>query len=270
MIIAVTYNNGEVDGHFGHAELFRLYTTDEAKILSSEALVPQSAGHSYMAGLMKEHQVEAVICTSMGVHAKEALQEAGIDVVIGVTGNADEAVEAYLKGELISEAPGECCHGGDEGGCGCGHAAPPIIWEGTNAGKTVRVHYTGTLNDGSKFDSSYDRNQPLEFICGAGMMIPGFDKAVLEMEVGQSVDVHLSPADAYGEADPRAVFTIDIAQLPGSENLSVGERVHLVNQMGQPFPVVVTAKDEKTITLDANHELAGKELNFHIELVEIL
>jgi FKBP-type peptidyl-prolyl cis-trans isomerase 2 len=89
------------------------------------------------------------------------------------------------------------------------------------------------------------------------------------MEVGQVVDVHLMPEEAYGQADPEAVFTIEIAQLPGSENLEVGQRVYLRNMMGQPFPVTVTAKDDTNITLDANHEMAGKELNFRIELVEV-
>ncbi len=277
MIIAVTYQNGEVVGHFGHAEQFQLYTTDNTQIVSSVSLTPQGSGHGYMTSLMKEHGVNTVICTSMGEHAKEALLQAGIEIILGVSGNADEAVLAYLSGELIPSDSNECsegCCGGSEEGCGggCGgcHASPRIIMEGKNAGKTLRVHYTGTLNDGSKFDSSYDRNEPIEFVCGAGMMIPGFDKAVLEMEVGQQVDVHLIPEEAYGAVDPNAVFTVGIAQLPGSEGLEVGQQVHLVNQMGQPFPVVVTAKDDTTITFDANHRLAGKELNFHIELVEIL
>ena len=97
----------------------------------------------------------------------------------------------------------------------------------------------------------------------------GFDAAVADMEVGQIVDVHLSPEEAYGLPDPNAVFTLEIAQLPGSEDLTVGQKVYLSNQYGQPFPVKVLAKEEKTITFDANHEMAGKELNFRIELVEV-
>ena len=100
-------------------------------------------------------------------------------------------------------------------------------------------------------------------------MIRGFDAAVADMEVGQVVDVHLVPEEAYGMPDPNAIFTIEIAQLPGSEDLEVGQKVYLSNQYGQPFPVKVTAKEEKTITFDANHEMAGKELNFRIELVEV-
>ena len=100
-------------------------------------------------------------------------------------------------------------------------------------------------------------------------MIHGFDAAVADMEVGQTVDVHLMPEEAYGMPDPDAVFTVEIAQLPGSEDLQVNQQVFLANQYGQPFPVKVTAKDDTTITLDANHEMAGKELNFHIELIEV-
>ena len=136
-------------------------------------------------------------------------------------------------------------------------------------GKTCRTHYRGTFNDGTVFDSSYDRGEPLEFICGVGQMIRGFDAAVADMEVGQEVDVHLMPEEAYGMHDPSAVFTVEIAQLPGSEDLEAGQQVYLTNQFGQPFPVKVAAKGATTITFDANHEMAGKELNFHIELVEV-
>lgn len=179
--------------------------------------------------------------------------------------------EGHGKGEhecCHGEGHGEgehecCCHG--EGHC-C-HRESDLT--GRNVNHKCKVHYRGTFNDGTQFDSSYDRGEPLEFVCGAGMMIHGFDAAVADMEVGQIVDVHLMPEEAYGQPDPRAVFTLEIDQLPGAEDLTVGEQVYLSNSMGQPFPVRVTAKDEKTITFDANHEMAGKELNFRIELVEV-
>ena len=139
----------------------------------------------------------------------------------------------------------------------------------SNEGKKCTVHYTGTFNDGTKFDSSYDRGEPIDFVCGAGMMIKGFDEAVKGMAIGDIIDVYLMPEEAYGMPDPNAIFTLEIAQLPGSEDLTVGQQVYLSNQYGQPFPVKVTAKEETTITFDANHEMAGKELNFKIELVEV-
>jgi len=98
-------------------------------------------------------------------------------------------------------------------------------------------------------------------------MIPGFDAAVADMDVGQIVNVHLMPSEAYGEMDPQAVFTVELVRLPGAENAQVGQQAFLQNQYGQPFRVKVVAKDDTTITFDANHELAGKELNFQIELV---
>ena len=101
------------------------------------------------------------------------------------------------------------------------------------------------------------------------MMIPGFDKAVVDMKVGDVVNIHLKPEEAYGEADPEAIFTLNIPELPGSENLVEGQTVYLSNPMGQQFPVKVVGKTEETITLDANHEMAGKELNFKIELVSV-
>ena len=101
------------------------------------------------------------------------------------------------------------------------------------------------------------------------MMIQGYDAAVATMEVGQSIDIHLTPDQAYGYPNPGAIFTAPISELPGSEELSVGEKVMLDLGNGQPLQVVVSARDEATITFDANHEMAGKDLNFHIELVEV-
>ena len=108
---------------------------------------------------------------------------------------------------------------------------------GRNVGKTCRTHYKGTFNDGTQFDSSYDRGEPLEFVCGAGQMIKGFDAAVADMEVGEMKEIHLMPEEAYGMPDPNAILELEIAKLPGSEELQVGQQVYLTNQMGQPFPV---------------------------------
>ncbi|MBQ8162555.1 MAG: FKBP-type peptidyl-prolyl cis-trans isomerase [Clostridia bacterium] len=140
---------------------------------------------------------------------------------------------------------------------------------GKNVGKKCKTHYRGTFNDGTQFDSSYDRGEPLEFICGAGQMIKGFDAAVADMDVGQVIDIHLMPSEAYGEKDPAAMLTVEKQQMPGTEHLSVGQRVYLQDQFGRPVPVTVAEVTEKTITFDANHEMAGKELNFRIELVEV-
>ena len=101
-------------------------------------------------------------------------------------------------------------------------------------------------------------------------MIQGFDAAVADMEVGEIKEIHLMPEEAYGMPDPKAIFEVQIAQLPGAEDLEVGQQVYLSNQYGQPFPVKVVDKNETMITFDANHEMAGKELNFSIELVEVV
>ena len=139
----------------------------------------------------------------------------------------------------------------------------------SNEGKKVKVHYVGTLDDGTKFDSSRDRNEPLAFTCMAGQMIKGFDLAVRDMQVGQTVNVRLEPKDAYGERDEANVRTFTFEQLGGGQDAVVGQHVFLAGPGGQPFPVVVAAKDDKTITLDFNHEMACKALNFEIELLEV-
>lgn len=139
----------------------------------------------------------------------------------------------------------------------------------SNVNKKCRVHYEGTFNDGTKFDSSYDRGEPLEFVCGAGQMIKGFDEAVKDMAVGEIKNIHLMPEEAYGMPDERNILTINMDQMLGSSELPVGARVVLTDPMGQRFPVKVTAKTDTTITFDANHEMAGKELNFKIELVSV-
>ena len=285
MKIAVTYDDGNVFQHFGRTEFFKVYETEDGKVVSSEVISSNGVGHGALAGVLAEQSVDVLICGGIGEGAQAALKEAGVELCAGAEGNTDQVVEAYLKGELVSTGANCDHHHGEEhscgdheeghscgGGCGesCGGGCgswPAII--GRNVGKTCRTHYKGTLNDGTQFDSSYDRGEPLEFVCGAGQMIRGFDQAVADMEVGQVVDVHLMPEEAYGMPDPNAVFTVEIAQMPGSEDLVVGQQVYLTNPYGQPFPVKVTAKEETTITFDANHEMAGKELNFQIELVEV-
>lgn len=285
MKIAVTYDNGNVFQHFGKTEFFKAYEVEDNKVVSSEVIGSNGVGHGALAGLLADQAVDVLICGGIGGGAQAALEEAGVELCAGAEGDTDQAVEAYLRGELISSGAncdhhhheeGHSCGGYEEGhscggGCGesCGGGCGQPALTGRNVGKTCRTHYRGTFNDGTQFDSSYDRGEPLEFICGAGQMIRGFDAAVADMEVGQVVDVHLMPEEAYGMPDPNAIFTLEIAQLPGSENLEAGQQVYLSNQYGQPFPVKVAAKDETTITFDANHEMAGKELNFRIELVEV-
>ena len=134
-------------------------------------------------------------------------------------------------------------------------------------GDTVRVHYTGTLADGTVFDSSRER-EPLEFVLGGGMIIPGFEQAVQGREAGDTVTVTIAPADAYGEADPDLVFTVDRAQVPDHIPLTVGAPPQLSNEQGQ-MDVTITEVTDEEITLDANHPLAGKELTFEIEIVSV-
>ncbi len=308
MKIAVTYDNGQVFQHFGHTENFKFYeVNDNNEIVSSKVSGTNGTGHEALADLLSDEDVDVLICGGIGGGAMDALESNSITVCSGASGDADEAVKNYLSGALEStgvncdhhdhhheddahdevsaqneegiEAESGCggcggCGSNDEEGCGSGcggcggcHSGP--LFEGKNVGKTCRVHYTGTFNDGTKFDSSYDRGQTLDFVCGMGMMILGFDKAVAEMNVGDIIDIHLDPNEAYGPFDPNAIIKLKISDLPGSEELNVDERVYLQDVYGRPVPVKVIEKTDSEITFDANHEMAGKELNFKIELVEV-
>lgn len=297
MKIAVTYENGEVFQHFGKTESFKLYDVQGSEIISAQVIGTNGEGHEALAAYLAGQGVDVVICGGMGGGAQAALLEAGIAAISGAEGSADEAVAAFIRGELKSagkncdhhdheEEESECGCGGDcgdgecdcegecGGGCGgcgggCGGCHSEPDFEGPNVGKTCRTHYRGTFNDGTVFDSSYERGEPLEFVCGAGMMIHGYDKAVATMAVGESIDIHLTPDEAYGMPNPNMIVTFEIANLPGSENCKLGDQVYLYDNSGRPFAVTVVAKDEKNITLDANHQMAGKELNFHIELVSV-
>lgn len=135
-------------------------------------------------------------------------------------------------------------------------------------GDTVRIHYTGTLDDGTTFDSSEGR-EPLEFQVGAGQIIPGLDNAIPGMEVGESKRVNVPADKAYGQVDPAARQSVPRDQIPADIPLEEGSRLQVQTQQGQVLPVTVAEVSEDTVVLDANHPLAGKDLNFDIKLVEI-
>lgn len=125
MRIAVTYENGEIFQHFGHSEQFKIYETADGKVLSAEVLDTNGSGHGALAGFLKDYSVDALICGGIGMGAQNALSEAGITLYGGVSGNADEAVEALLKGNLNFNSEATCSHhehehhgNCGEGGCG--------------------------------------------------------------------------------------------------------------------------------------------------------
>lgn len=140
----------------------------------------------------------------------------------------------------------------------------------SNEGKKVRVNYIGTFDDGTVFDSSVERGEPLEFTCMAGMMIPGFDAAVNEMAVGETKKVHIPAADAYGERDEQLVQRIPKENVPDVDDLPVGQTVYMQAPGGQAFPVKVVEITDDDVMFDMNHEMAGKDLNFEITLEEIV
>lgn len=136
------------------------------------------------------------------------------------------------------------------------------------SGDTVKIHYTGTLDDGTQFDSSKDRD-PLEFELGKGQVISGFEKAVEGMEVGDSKSVKIEPDDAYGPRHDQLIQEVPRSALPDEIKPAVGMKLQSRSPDGRITPLTVTAVTDKSVTVDANHELAGERLNFDIELVEI-
>ncbi|MFC1917308.1 peptidylprolyl isomerase [Chloroflexota bacterium] len=147
---------------------------------------------------------------------------------------------------------------------GCIGEEEPVATDGN----AVKVHYTGTLEDGTVFDSSVGR-EPLEFTLGAGAMIPGFENAVRGMEVGQEKTVTIPAEGAYGPPQPDMIMAFERDKLPEGLNPEVGQQLQMQDQSGGVAVVVITEVTETTITIDANHPLAGKDLTFEIELVEI-
>jgi FKBP-type peptidyl-prolyl cis-trans isomerase 2 len=135
-------------------------------------------------------------------------------------------------------------------------------------GDTVKVHYTGTLDDGTQFDSSAGR-EPLAFILGSGQVIGGFDAAVAGMSVGDVKTVTIPAADAYGAHDPQRVQQVPRAAIPPEIELHPGLMLSAQGPNGQALSFKVTAFDDEQVTVDGNHPLAGQDLTFALELVEI-
>ena len=136
------------------------------------------------------------------------------------------------------------------------------------SGDTVAIHYTGTLLDGSTFDSS-DGREPLEFVVGSGQIIPGLDVALPGMEVGDKKVVKIGSEDAYGPLNPEMRQAVPREGIPADIPLEVGTQLQMQTPDGQSMPVMVVEVDDATVTLDANHPLAGKDLQFDIELMKI-
>ena len=137
------------------------------------------------------------------------------------------------------------------------------------SGDRVRVHYTGTFEDGSQFDSSAG-GDPIEFTIGAGEVVPGFEQAVSGMTVGEKKSTRIEADDGYGARTDQLVFTVSRSEVPPGMELAIGDHLRLGAPDGETIAAEVTAMDEESVTLDANHPLAGKTLVFDLELVEIV
>lgn len=140
--------------------------------------------------------------------------------------------------------------------------------ENAQEGNVVKVHYTGKLDDGTIFDSSEGR-EPLEFTLGSGQVIQGFEEAVTGMSVGETRSARVSADDAYGQRREDLLLEVDRQQIPENIDLAVGTQLQLQQGDGQTVPVTVAELGNDSVTLDANHPLAGQDLIFDLELVEV-
>ncbi|MEL6457776.1 MAG: peptidylprolyl isomerase [Cyanobacteria bacterium J06636_27] len=136
------------------------------------------------------------------------------------------------------------------------------------AGDNVKVHYTGKLDDGTVFDSSVER-EPLQFSLGSGNVIPGFEEAIVGMAPGESKTATIPPDQAYGPQREELVITVEKEQIPTDLSVEIGQQLQISQNNGQVIPVIVTDVSDSKVTLDANHPLAGQQLTFDIELVEV-
>ena len=135
-------------------------------------------------------------------------------------------------------------------------------------GDTITMHYTGTLADGTTFDSSRER-EPLEFQVGSGQIIPGLDQALQGMETGETKKVEVPAAEAYGERVDEARQTVPRSAIPDNIPLEVGTRLQMQTPEGQVMPVSVAEVTDESVVLDANHPLAGQDLTFDVEIVDV-
>ena len=136
-------------------------------------------------------------------------------------------------------------------------------------GKTVSVHYVGTLDDGTEFDNSRTKGEPMSFEFGARKLIPGFENALVDMEIGETKEVHIAAAEAYGQPNPELIHEVPQNLFPEDYDFQVGTTVQMQNASGQPMLARIQEVLQETVSLNFNHPLAGKNLNFAIELINV-
>jgi len=135
------------------------------------------------------------------------------------------------------------------------------------SGNKIKVEYEGRFESGEVFDASEKHGQPLEFTAGKGMVVPGFDKAIIGMDIGEEKEITLQPEEAYGPRNPQAVQKVPKEKFPAGAKVGMQVGIPLPN--GQNFPALITEMNEKEVTLDMNNPMAGKILIFKIKIVEI-
>ena len=266
-----------VSGHFGHCHAFTLVEVDSGAVKNVSVL--PNGGHEQggcMAPVMflKQNGVDSLIAGGMGGRPLAGFQQVGISVHYREHAQTvSQAVDLFLDGGCRTFGQAQTCGGGGGGsgsGDGCGnhdhdHApvqrpaleGPPIVQQD----RLVSIDYRLTDAEGGLLDSS-EGSGPMSYLHGHSQIIPGLERALAGLQPGDSRTVTVPPEDAYGHHDPARIFSISRDQLPGP--LSPGEVVHARQPSGHVLALTIVSADDKTVTLDANHQLAGKTLTFEV------
>jgi len=264
-----------ISAHFGHCHAFTLVELTDGEVQGTRILPNVEHAHGGCltpVNLLRDQGVEALVAGGMGARPLAGFQDVGIRVYFkGAASTVSDAVELIRSGEVQEFGPSQTC--GGHGTCGHGHDQATEIerpdFEGTLDVQRGRVvGFTYTLFDAAtdeQLDSSEARG-PMSYLHGYGQIIPGLEKGMEGLELGEVATITVAPEDAYGQPDPRQIFQVPRDRLRA--DVTPGTRVQTATQRGMVMLTVVEVGEDE-VTLDANHPMAGRTLRFEVEVVDL-